>query len=104
MNEKRIIKIKNQLQIVSIILTITLMATNVYAATDDPIGVVNNLSNFIFSILKGVGLIILGFSVLQFGLAIKAHDPSQRDNSVLGIFGGIIIYFSKEILNIITGS
>ena len=47
--------------------------------------------------------IILGFGIVQFGLSLKSHDPSQRANSVLTIGGGIIITFAKEILGIITG-
>ena len=75
----------------------------VYAATDDPIQVVNNLSNFIFGIIRALGAIMIGFGVMQFGLSFKSHDPSQRANSALTVVGGIIVFFAKEILNIITG-
>ena len=78
------------------------MATNVFAA-DDPIAVVNNLSNFIFGLIRAVGMIILGFSIVQIGLSIKSHDPSQRANGFLTLAGGIVITFAKEILNMITG-
>ena len=67
-------------------------------AADDPLAVVNNLSNFIF------GLILLGWGIVQVGLALKSHDPSQRANGFLTVAGGIIITFAKEILNMITGS
>ena len=69
---------------------------NVLAA-DDPMAVVNNLSNFIF------GLILLGFGIVQVGLSLKSHDPSQRANGFLTVAGGIVITFAKEILNMITG-
>ena len=71
--------------------------STVVLAADDPLSVVNNLSNFIF------GLIILGFSIVQIGLSIKSHDPSQRANGFLTLAGGIVITFAKEILNMITG-
>ena len=74
----------------------------VYAA-DDPLSVVNNLSNFIFGLIRAVGMIILGFSIVQIGLSIKSHDPSQRANGFLTLAGGIVITFAKEILNMITG-
>ena len=77
-------------------------ASNVFAA-DDPIAVVNNLSNFIFGLIRAVGMIILGFSIVQIGLSIKSHDPSQRANGFLTLAGGVIITFAKEILNMITG-
>lgn len=77
-------------------------ATVVFAA-DDPLSVVNNLSNFIFGLIRAVGMIILGFSIVQIGLSIKSHDPAQRANGFLTLAGGIVITFAKEILNMITG-
>jgi len=74
----------------------------VYAA-GDPLTVVNNLSDFIFGLIRTIGLILLGFGVVQVGLSLKSHDPSQRANGFLTVAGGIIITFAKEILNLITG-
>lgn len=74
----------------------------VYAASD-PLSVINNLSDFIFSFIRAIGMIILGFGVVQLGLSLKSHDPSQRANGFLTVGGGIIITFAKEILNIIVG-
>ena len=77
----------------------------VYAAggVSDPIEVVNNLSDFIFSLIRAIGLILLGFGIMQVGLSLKSHDPSQRSNGMLTLAGGIIITFTKEILNLIVG-
>lgn len=72
-------------------------------AADDPLAVVNNLSDFIFSLIRAIGLILLGFGILQIGLALKSHDASQRANGMLTVAGGIVITFTKEILNLITG-
>ena len=72
-------------------------------AADDPLAVVTNLSDFIFSLIRAIGLILLGFGVLQLGLSLKSHDPSQRANGMLTIAGGIVITFTKEILTLITG-
>ena len=69
----------------------------------DPIQVVDNLSNFIFAIIRAIGLILLGFGILQVGMSLKSHDPSQRSNGFLTLAGGIIITFTKEILSLITG-
>ena len=80
-----------------------LFAPAVAYAADDPIGVVNNLSNFIFGIIRAIGLILLGFGVVQVGLSLKSHDPSQRANGFLTLAGGVIITFAKEILTLITG-
>jgi hypothetical protein len=48
-------------------------------------------------------MILLAFSIVQVGLALKSHDPSQRANGFLTLAGGIIITFAREILNLITG-
>ena len=75
---------------------------NIFAA-GDPISVVNNLSNFIFSLIIAIGLILLGLGIMQVGLSLKSHDPSQRANGFLTLAVGIIITFTKEILNLIVG-
>ena len=72
-------------------------------AVDDPLAVITNLSEFIFSLIRAVGLILLAFGVLQLGLSLKSHDPSQRANGMLTVAGGIVITFAKEILTLITG-
>ena len=87
-------------------LALTLILTcgmTAFAATDDPVTVVNNLSNFIFGLIRAIGLILLGFGIVQIGLSLKSHDPSQRANGFLTLAGGVIITFAKEILNLITG-
>ena len=87
-----------------ILMLLTIGGTStVVLAADDPLSVVNNLSNFIFGLIRAVGMIILGFSIVQIGLSIKSHDPSQRANGFLTLAGGIVITFAKEILNMITG-
>ena len=84
-------------------LTMTLLTSQAFA-TDDPLTVVSNLSDFIFSLIRAIGLILLGFGILQIGLALKSHDASQRANGMLTVAGGIVITFTKEILSLITGS
>ena len=79
------------------------MAMPAFAATDDPLTVVNNLSDFIFGLIRAVGLILLGWGIVQVGLSLQSHDPSQRSNGFLTLAGGIIITFAKEILTLITG-
>lgn len=64
----------------------------------DPLTIVNNLSDFVFSIIKAVGLIILGWGVVQVGMSIQGHDASQRSQGFLCLFGGLMIAFAKEIL------
>lgn len=76
----------------------------VLAAAADPLTAVNNLSNFIFALIRAIGLILLGWGIVQVGLSLQSHDPSQRSNGFLTLAGGIIITFAQEILNLITGT
>ena len=66
------------------------MVMTASAAGTEPLTVVNNLSDFIFGLIRAVGM-------------IQSHDPSQRSNGFLTLAGGIIITFAKEILTMITG-
>ena len=72
-------------------------------ADDNPLTVVNNLSDFVFGLIRAIGIILLGFGIVQVGLSLKSHDPSQRANGFLTLAGGIVITFAREILNLITG-
>ena len=50
-----------------------------------------------------MGLIILGWGVVQVGMSFQNHNPSQRSNGFLTLAGGIVITFTKEILDLIVG-
>ena len=52
------------------------------AFADDPLTTINNLSDFVFS-------------------AIKGHDASHRAQGFMTFFGGVVIYFAKDILDMI---
>ena len=94
---------KRILSILWILIVLTISLTATAFATDDPLTVVNNLSEFMFSIIRAIGTILLGFGIVQIGMSLKSHDPSQRSNGFMTFFGGLIIMFSKEILTLITG-
>ena len=72
-----------------------------YATASDPLSIVNNLSDFIFSVIKAIGIIILGWGIVQVGMSIQSHDASQRTQGLLCLFGGLLITFAKEILTLI---
>lgn len=100
-NLKKILE-KITLIVVFVILLFVAQASLVFAA-DDPLTVINNLSNFIFGLIRAVGMIILGFGIVQIGMSLKSHDPSQRANGIMTLAGGVVITFAKEILSVITG-
>ena len=87
---------------VAVVLCACCFSTTAFAASD-PLTVINNLSDFTFGLIRAIGMILLGFGVVQIGLSLKSHDPSQRANGFLTLAGGVVITFAKEILTLITG-
>lgn len=85
----------------AVVVLVFSITTTAFAA-DDPLAVVNNFSEFIFGLIRAIGIILLAFGIVQVGLSLKSHDPSQRANGFLTLAGGIIITFTKEILTLIT--
>lgn len=93
MKAKKILKIILQIAFIIIALFVA-QASQVFAA-DDPLTVINNLSNFIFGLIRAVGMIILGFGVVQVGMSLKSHDPSQRANGFMTLARRSCYYFCK---------
>ena len=91
---KRIYRIFSILTILA-----ALFVTSAFAA--DPISTINNLSTFIFGLIKAVGIILVAWGVVQVGLSIQSHDASQRSQGFLTLAGGIVIFFAQEILSTI---
>ena len=81
----------------------SVLAASIACFAADPLAAINNLSEFIFSIIKAVGIIIAGWGVVQFGMSVQSHDPSQRTQGILCVLGGLLIYFAKDILDLVTG-
>lgn len=104
-NEKQTLSRKGKVLFIIYVVLVaffTLGLTPVHAE-GDPLTVINNLSDFIFGLIRAIGMITLGFGIVQIGLSLKSHDPSQRANGFLTLAGGVIITFAKEILNTIAG-
>lgn len=101
------VKAKKAFRIYAMLVIVTAMVgcmtMTAFAAGGDPLSVVNNLSTFIFGLIRAVGLILLGWGIVQVGLSLQSHDPSQRSNGFLTLAGGIVITFAKEILDLIIG-
>ena len=103
LNERRTGKARRLYFSAVLMLTLcgTLCAPAMAAGTTDPLTIVNNLSDFIFSCIKAIGVIILGWGVVQVGMSMQSHDASQRTQGFLCLFGGLMIAFAKEILTAI---
>lgn len=113
MKKMNIKKSKRLITVLMTVISLFLCLSNVVLATESngsttfgsqPLEVIQNLSEFIFGIIRVVGMIVTGFGVLQLGLSINSHDSTQRSNGFLAIAGGVVIIFTKEIINLITGA
>ena len=97
MNKK--LKQHYRMAVVAAVISFTCAAPAFASGTaTDPLAIVNNLSDFIFSIIKAIGVIILGWGIVQVGMSIQSHDASQRTQGFLCLFGGLLIAIAKEIL------
>lgn len=103
-NKKIVIKCIKRLTLILIMIVslFVAQASHVFGA-NDPLAVINNLSTFIFSIVRAIGMILMLWGIVQIGMALKSHDPSQRASGFMTLAGAVIITFAKEILDLITG-
>ena len=74
---------------------VLLVGNNTVFATDDPLAVINNLKNFMYQIIGAIGAILLLWGIVQVGMAIKSHDPSQRANGFMTLARRSSYYFRK---------
>lgn len=81
---------------IAIVCISIIIGGNIVLATDDPLSVINNMSNFIFSIVRGIGMILILWGIVQIGLALKSHDPSQRANGFMTLARSNYNYFFKR--------
>lgn len=100
---EKIKKVKHGLNITKFALMVTalVLSLSTPVLADDPLAAINGLSTFIFSAIKAIGMILLGFGIVQIGLSLKSHDGQQRANGFLTFFGGVVIAFAKDILDMI---
>ena len=82
-HNKKYVKISlNLFALYAVLVCGSVFALPAFAASD-PLAVVENLSTFIFSLIRAVGLILLGWGIVQVGLSWQSHDPSQRSQGCL---------------------
>ena len=65
---------------IAMVLIMTAGASTVFAA-DDPLTVINNLSTFIFGLIRAIGMILLGF-----GIVLNHCTTRYFNNFVFTIF------------------
>ena len=100
--EKRTLSLRRKYFIMGLAIAMMIILTPfALAEGTDPLQAINNLSDFVFAAIKAIGVILLGWGVVQIGMSLQSHDPSQRSSGFLTFFGGLMIAFAKEILDLI---
>ena len=61
----------------AVVFTVCCLPMTAFAAGNDPLAVINNLSDFIFGVIRAVGLILLGWGIVQIGLSFRAMTPAS---------------------------
>ena len=97
-------KLKKPLVLV-LMICVLLFSTIALAAegSTDPIGAMNNLVDLLYGVTRIVGVVMILWGIVQLGISMSNHDPSQRVIAFMIITGGIIILFAKEIIGLIGG-
>lgn len=75
-------KTKRALAMLCAIAMIFSVAATAFAA-DDPLQVINNLSEFIFGLIRAIGMMLLAFGIVQIGLSLKATTQASAPTGSL---------------------
>lgn len=59
---------------------------------------INNLGSMIQKIVVAIGVIMALWGVVQVGMSMAQHDPSQRMNGFLVLAGGILVAIAPGVL------
>lgn len=84
-------------------ISLMFFSNNYVYAADDPLVVINNLTDLIYNVVKAIGTIFICFGIVQFGTSFRSHDPSQKIEGVMSIVGGLLMFFAKPIINSLVG-
>lgn len=58
----------------------------------------DNLIGFISGIVRIVGVALVIFGAVSFGIALANHDPGQRAQGLMSLAGGVVVFFAPSII------
>ncbi len=64
---------------------------------DDPLTTINNLSDFVFSAIKAIGAILLGFGIVQIGLAPQRSRCQPAGAGLYDLFSAVWSFILQRI-------
>lgn len=63
----------------------------------------DNLIGFISGIVRIVGVALIIFGAVSFGIALANHDPGQRAQGLMSLAGGVVVFFAPSIIQFLQG-
>ena len=63
--------------VIAVMLAVCCFSVTAFAAGNDALSAINNLSTFIFGLIRAIGLILTGFGIVQTGKQAAGFDPGQ---------------------------
>ncbi|MGB4610994.1 MAG: hypothetical protein WBH77_10305 [Saccharofermentanales bacterium] len=70
-------------------------------SSDEATTAVQNLRDFLETIISIVGAIVALYGVVQIGLSISSQDHTQRTTGIMALLGGLLIAFAPSVLKTI---
>lgn len=92
-NVKRILFLSGMCLMILLVATVPCFAAGSIESS------ISAFSKTVRAIVKGIGGIAVLIGIVQFGIALKSHDASQKSSSLLFVAGGLVIFFAPEMVD-----
>lgn len=63
----------------------------------------DNLIGFVGGVARVIGIALVIFGVVSFGIALANHDPGQRAQGLMALAGGVVVFFAPNIITFLQG-
>lgn len=87
--------------VLAILCLLPVLTVVAFAAGEDPLAPITAFKDLMVGVVQIIGVIAALYGIVQIGLSLQSHDPSQRTQGVLVLFGGILLALAPTILGYI---
>ena len=63
----------------------------------------DNLIGFVSGVARVIGIALVIFGAVSFGIALANHDPGQRAQGLMALAGGVVVFFAPNIISFLQG-
>ena len=63
----------------------------------------DNLIGFVSCVARVIGIALVIFGAVSFGIALANHDPGQRAQGLMALAGGVVVFFAPNIISFLQG-